>query len=151
MVYLASDHRGYKLKEALKEWLFDSAVEIEDAGAYTYDEGDDYVDFARRAAEKIALRPGIERGIFICGSGHGMDAVANKYKGLRASLCFNPQVAAQSRSHDDSNVLVLAADWLSPEEAKDIVTVWLEKQFSREERHTRRLKKIEEIEEENFK
>ena len=151
MIYVAADHRGFQLREELKKYLDNQGYEIEDVGALTYDETDDYVDFAAAAAEKMAGNPGDNRGIFVCGSGHGMDVVANKFKGLRAALCFNPQVAAQSRSHDDSNVLVLASDWLSPEEAKDIVTVWLGKQFSGEERHMRRLKKIEEIEEKNFK
>lgn len=151
MIYLASDHRGFKLKEELKKYLIEHGFGVEDVGAFAYDKIDDYADFARLASEKIVQNPFVHKGIFLCGSGHGVDIVANKYNGLRAALCFNRQVAAQSREHDDSNVLVLAADWLSTEEAKDIVTVWLGKSFSGEERHVRRLKKIEEIEDKNFK
>lgn len=151
MIYLASDHRGFKLKEELKKYLVEHGFGVEDVGAFVYDKTDDYVDFARVACEKIVQNPSAHRGIFLCGSGHGVDIVANKYKGIRAALCFNRQVAAQSREHDDANVLALAADWVSPEEVKDIVTVWLGKSFSGEERHVRRLNKIGEIEESNFK
>lgn len=151
MIYLAADHRGFKLKEELKQYLIARNFDIEDIGAFSYDKDDDYADFTRIASEKIAENPSAHRGIFLCGSGHGVDIVANKFRGLRAALCFNRQIAAQSREHDDANVLVLAADWLSQEEAKEIVTVWLGKQFSGGERHVRRLKKIGEIEERNFR
>ena len=151
MLYMASDHRGFRLKEELKAYLAEQGYEIEDAGAFSFDAGDDYVDFARLAAEKIAENPAVHLGIFICGSGHGVDIAANKYRGLRAALCWNRQVAAQSRTHDDANVLVLAADWTEAPDAKDIVTVWLGAQFSGEDRHVRRLQKIGEIEEKNFK
>lgn len=151
MIYLAADHRGFKLKEELKKYLLEQGFEVEDIGAFEYRETDDYVDFAVAASEKIAKNSSLHKGIFICGSGHGMNTVAEKHKGLRAALCFNSQVAAQSREHEDTNVLVLASDWLEAPEAKDIVMVWLGKQFSGEERHVRRLKKIEEIEEKNFR
>ncbi|QQG45388.1 MAG: RpiB/LacA/LacB family sugar-phosphate isomerase [Candidatus Sungiibacteriota bacterium] len=151
MIYFAADHRGFKLKEELKKYLVEQGHEVEDVGAFSYDKDDDYVDFAREASEKIAENPSLHKGIFICGSGHGMNMVADKYRSIRAALCFNRQVAAQSREHEDANVLILASDWLESEEAKDIVTVWLGKSFSGEERHIRRLKKIEEIEEHNFR
>ena len=151
MLYLATDHRGFKLKEELKKYLLEQNFEAEDVGAFAYDQDDDYVDFAREASEKIAENPSLHKGIFICGSGHGMDMVANKFKGLRAALVFNREIAAQSREHEDANVLVLASDWLEDMEAKDLVTVWLGKSFNGAERNIRRLKKIEEIEENNFK
>ena len=150
MIYLATDHRGFKLKEELKKYLIDQGFEVEDVGAFEYSKDDDYVDFAAEAAEKIAENPTAHKGILICGSGHGMDMVANKFKGIRAALCFNRQVAAQSRAHEDANVLILASDWLDPSDAKDVVTVWLGKQFSGEDRHVRRLQKIDEIEDKNF-
>lgn len=149
MIYLAADHRGFKLKEELKKYLAEQGHEVEDVGAFAYNQDDDYVDFARAVAEKIAENS-FAKGIMICGSGHGMDMVANKYKGVRAALVFNRQVAAQSREHEDANVLVLASDWLRPEDAKDIVTVWFATQFSGEERHIRRLRKIKELEDQTF-
>jgi len=151
MIYLAADHRGFQLKEEIKKYLLEQKYEVEDVGALNYDKDDDYVDFARAASEKIIQDPAVNKGIFICGSGHGIDIVANKHRGLRAVLCFNADVAKQSREHEDANVLVLASDWLDLEEAKKIVAVWLETKFSGEERHIRRLGKIEEIEEKNFK
>lgn len=151
MIYLAADHRGFLLKEELKKFLLDSGFEIKDAGAFSYDKTDDYVDFSRAAAEEMVKSPEAHRGIFICGSGHGMGIVADKFKGLRAALAFNKDVAIQSREHENANVLILASDWLTAEEAKEITLVWLKTPFSGEERHARRISKIEEIEKQNFK
>lgn len=151
MIYLAADHRGFNLKETLKKYLLEKEYEVEDVGAFEYDKNDDYVDFARIAAEKIAQDPVVNKGIFICGSGHGMDVIANKYKGLYAAWCNTVEAAVQSREHGNSNVLVLGADWLDPEIAQNITLTWLMTFFTGEERHIRRLKKIEEIERQNFK
>lgn len=151
MIYLAADHRGFQLKEELKKYLLEQGFEIEDVGAFAYNKDDDYVDFALAAAQKIAENPALHKGVFICGSGHGMDMVANKFKGIRAALVFNPEVAVQSREHEDANVLILASDWLEPEKAKDLVTIWLGKQFDGAERNIRRLGKVGEIEKKNFK
>lgn len=150
MIYLAADHRGFKLKEELKAFLKESEFHCEDVGAFEYEENDDYVDFAKAAVSKISENISENKGIFICGSGHGMDMVANKYKGIRAVLGFNKAVAAQSREHENANVLILASDWLTLANAKEIVRAWLETSFSNEERHNRRLQKIADIEKENF-
>ena len=173
MIYLAADHRGFKLKEAIKKALIKrgAAVDpvrsqtpqasaspladstsngVEDMGALAYDAADDYVDFAVAAARKIAENPSVHKGIFICGSGHGVDMVANKFRGVRAALCWNTREAEQSRRDDDANVLVLAADACDDAQAKEIVSVWLGTTFSGEDRHIRRLQKVEEIERKNF-
>lgn len=150
MLFLGADHRGFKLKEEIKIYLIKHGHEIEDVGALTYNQDDDYPDFASAVAIKISENPEANRGILICGSGHGIDMVANKFKGVRAALSFNHQVAAQSREHEDANVLVLASDWLTPEGAENIITVWLGKQFDGAERNIRRLGKIREIEKKNF-
>lgn len=151
MIYLAADHRGFQLKEEFKKYLTQQGHEVEDLGAFAYDQADDYPDFAVAVAEKVAENPQANRGILICGSGHGMDMAANKFAGVRAALCFNPQVAVQSREHEDANVLVLASDHLDETEAKDIVLIWLGKQFDGAERNIRRLGKIKELEERNFR
>ena len=151
MIYLAADHRGFQLKEGLKKYLIEKGYEIEDVGAYAYEQGDDYVDFARLAAEKIVQNPTTRRGVFICGSGIGMEIVADKYRGLHAAPAATPEIAKQSREHGNTNVLVLGADYLTPDQAKEIVSAWLATPFSGEARHARRLKKIEEIERQNFK
>ena len=150
MIYFVADHRGFQLKEVLKQMLLDQKYPVEDMGALQYDESDDYVDFAKAAVEKIIDNPGLHKGIFICGSGHGMSMVADKYKGIRSGIGFNRYVAVQSRQHEDANVLVLAADWVKEKEACDIVSDWLGAEFAGEERHIRRLGKISEIEKGNF-
>ena len=151
MIYLAADHRGFRLKEAIKRLLIEREIGVEDVGDFSYDEGDDYVDFAAAASAKIAENLAEHKGIFICGSGQGMDMVANKHRGIRAALCWNAQVAKQSREHEDANVLVLPADWMDEMQAREIIDLWLATPFSGEDRHIRRLKKIEEIEKKNFK
>lgn len=151
MIYLAADHRGFKLKEDLKKHLVDGGYDVEDVGSFVYDKDDDYVDFATIASEKIMNDPVRHRGVFVCGSGHGMDIVANKYKGLFAARCGDIECAIQSREHGNSNVLTLGANTIDVDTAKKIVDVWLKAGFSEEERHVRRLQKIKKIEEKNFK
>lgn len=151
MIYLAADHRGFKLKEELKKFLIDSGFEVKDAGAFQYDKSDDYVDFAASASEGLLGGSKGDKGIFICGSGHGVGIVADKFKGLRSALAFNKEVAIQSREHDDANVLIFAADWVTSQMAREIALIWLKTAFSGEERHARRLGKIKDIEQQNFK
>lgn len=152
MTYLAADHRGFQLKEVLKRFLSEELhLPLIDVGAHEEDMYDDYVDFAKSALEEIVKDPVSHKGIFVCGSGHGMDMAANKYKGIRAALGFNTDVARQSREHENSNVLVLASDWIKEDEAKKIVEIWLASEFSGVERHIRRIDKISAIEEKNFK
>lgn len=150
-IFLGADHRGFDLKEKLKEWLKDKGYSVEDLGAYRPDPNDDYPDFAYAVALKVAEEPGTNRGILLCGSGAGMDVAANKVAGVRATVAWNTESAGHIRSHDDVNVISIAADWILPEDAREIVRMFLETPFSGEERHVRRLKKIREIEEENFK
>lgn len=151
MIYLAADHRGFLLKEELKKFLIDSGFEVKDAGAFQYDKDDDYVDFAASASERLRGGGEGDRGIFICGSGHGVGIVADKFKGLRSALAFSKEAAIQSREHDDANVLIFAADWVTFEAAREIALIWLKTPFSGEERHARRLRKIKDIERQNFK
>lgn len=150
-IILAADHRGYGLKEKLKQSLAAEGRLVEDIGAFTPDPTDDYVDFARLAAGRIAVAPTTRVGIFICGTGIGMDIVANKYRGLRAALVHDRETAIQSREHGDANVLILAADALDEAKARELVAAFLDTPFSSEERHVRRLSKIREIEESNFR
>jgi len=151
MIYLASDHRGFLLKEEIKRFLLGVGADIKDMGPDQFVPTDDYADYAEAVCNKIVKNPAMDKGILICGSGHGMDMVANKYKGIRAALVFNEKVAIQSREHEDANILVLASDWIKAHEAKVIIKAWLETKFSGEERNVRRIKKIGEIEKKNFK
>jgi len=150
MIYLGADHRGFALKETVKAWLLETGYEVNDVGAHELDVTDDYPDFAEMAMEKLSKSLDHQKAILICGSGHGMDMIANKYKGVRAALCFNLNVAKQSREHEDANVLVLPSDWLKEHDALEIVKAWLEMEFGSAERNVRRLEKMSEVEGRNF-
>ena len=147
LIFIGADHRGFQLKESLKSFLKDGGYEAVDVGNHEYVEGDDYPDFVSLAARKVSLDPENSRGVVICGSGVGVDIVANKYENVRSALASNPEQAIASRNDDDANVLALASDFLTEGEAKNILTVWLQTDFSEEERHRRRLEKIKKIEE----
>lgn len=151
MIYIVSDHRGFLLKEEIKRFLEGVGADVKDLGPEQLVADDDYSDYAAKVCDKVAKNPAADKGILICGSGHGMDMVANKYKSIRAALGFNEKVAIQSREHEDANVLVFASDWIKPHDAKAIVKTWIETKFTGEERNVRRLKKIAEIEKKNFK
>ena len=147
-LFLGSDHAGFQLKEEIKKFLDKLRIEHEDLGASS-DEPSDYPDIAYELAKKVAAAD--SRGILMCGTGIGESIVANKVKGIRAANCFNEYTAQKSREHNNSNILCLGARVLSAEEAKTIVKAWIETDFSNEERHRRRLGKIEKIELKGFR
>ncbi len=146
MIYIGADHRGYKLKEALKIYLKELNYAWEDSGAKELIPDDDYPDYTLVVAKKVAENPDENRGILICGSGVGVDIVANKIRNIRSALCFDVKQAQMSRNDDNANVLSLSADFISESLAKEIVKIWLETPFSGLEHHTRRIEKIKEIE-----
>ena len=143
MIYIGADHRGYNLKEKIKNWLSERGFDYEDVGAFGLNENDDFTDFAKKVAEKIGDS---DKGIVICGSGVGVDEVANKFKGVRSGLAINEEQIRVARNDDNINVLALAADYTSEEDAKKIVSVFLETEFSGEEKHARRIKEIDKLE-----
>lgn len=147
MIYIGSDHRGFDLKERIKKRLIDEGFKVVDLGNDHFDPQDDYVDFAHKVAE-ATVSDAQNRGILLCGSGAGVDMVANKIAGIRSALVDDVPRAIQAREHEDANVLALPADILDEEKAVEIVKAFLETDFSDEERHIRRLKKMEEVEEE---
>lgn len=147
-IYLGSDHRGYHLKEKIAQWLFEMRYEFVDLGAARFDPKDDYTKYAEEVALLVRDNPDA-RGVLLCGSGVGVDVMANKFDGIRASIGKSvPQVAA-GRRDDDMNVLVLAADYTSEKEAKAMLIAFLETKFSGKARHERRLEEIERIEANN--
>lgn len=145
IIYLGADHGGFELKEKLKSFLTEKGYVVEDCGAHSYDKDDDYPDFAKVVAEKVAAGPD-RLGILICRSGAGVDIVANKVKGILSALIFTAEQAKMVREHEGANVLTLASDFTSEETAKSIVVMWLETPFSGAERHLRRLEKIRALE-----
>lgn len=150
-IYLGADHRGFELKETLKQWLAAKGYDVHDLGAHRLEPSDDYTDFAIAVAVRVQQNPREDRGILLCGSGVGMDVVANKHRGIRAALAHDEHEAVQSREHGDSNVLVLGTDDLDAARVEELVMRFLTTPFSEEERHVRRLRKITEVEEKNFK
>lgn len=147
-IYFASDHAGFALKQALVVYVRDElGFEVSDCGAPILDENDDYPDWIGLAARAVSLNPREGRAIVLGGSGQGEAIVANKYAGVRAALYYgnNLDIVRLSREHNDANVLSLGGRFLSIEEAKEAVRVWLATPFSGDERHVRRLQKIETI------
>lgn len=144
-VYLAADHAGLELKDKIKTYLAEAGYEAVDCGAFEYDKDDDYPDFVAGAAERVVKDNG-STGIVIGKSGAGEAIVANKIKGIRAVLGFNRENVLLSRTHNSANVLALGSAFVSDEEAKELVSLFLETPFSEEERHKRRIEKITRIE-----
>ena len=144
-IYIGADHRGFKLKEILKIFLKENGYDVVDFGNSNYDENDDYPDFILPVAKKVAESPEQNRGIVLGGSGQGEAMAANRIKGVRAAVIYsyNEDIIKLSREHNDANVLSLGASFLNEEQAKKAVKLWLETPFSGEERHIKRIKKIE--------
>jgi len=140
-VAIGSDHAGFKAKEIIKGYLKRKKIEFKDFGT-TSEESVDYPDFGYAVARAVAQGE-FDRGILICGSGVGMTIVANKVNGIRAVLAHDSYTAKQSRQHGDCNVLCLAGKKLTKAKLNKIVDVWLKTEFSGEERHLRRIRKIE--------
>lgn len=146
LIYIGADHRGFNLKESLKQYLKNSGYTVSDAGNLSFAPDDDYPDFASIVAEKISMDPDGSKGIVICGSGVGADIVVNRFPRVRASLAMNADQAYLSRSDNNANILVLAADFVDDYTAKTILATWLQTPFSGEQRHARRIAKIRDIE-----
>ncbi|MEK7066213.1 MAG: RpiB/LacA/LacB family sugar-phosphate isomerase [Patescibacteria group bacterium] len=146
-IYIASDHAGFELKEKLINFLEELGYMIEDMGAYTYDIGDDYPEFISRAAEEVSKDPLNSIGIVLGGSGEGEAMVADKYPHVRAAIYYGGplSIVKLSREHNDSNIISLGARFITEDQAKEAIKLWLETPFSEDERHVRRIKEIEEL------
>lgn len=140
-IYIGADHAGFKLKLEVKKLLASLKIPLEDFSP-VFKEGDDYPDYATLVASAVFVNKA--KGILICGSGIGMDIVANKFPGIRAALCINKDQARMSREAEDSNILILS-QWFTEDNLKDILDAWLNSEFEGG-RHRRRLDKIEDIE-----
>jgi len=144
-IAIASDHAGFELKGKLVPFLQNLGHEVEDFGAHELDPTDDYPDFVAPAAKAVSDGKA-DRGIVLGWSGQGEAMAANRIKGIRAAVVYHSggqNVARLSREHNDSNVLSLGAKFLDEDVAKEIVGVWLETEFSGDERHVRRHKKMD--------
>lgn len=150
MIYIASDHAGFELKNQLIDFLRSKGLEVEDCGPSSYNKDDDYPDFiypcAVRVGEAIGLHPDI-RGIVIGFSGQGEAIVANKVKGIRTTVYYggNLEIIKLGRQHNNANVLSLGAGFLSVDAAKAAVDLWLATEFEGG-RHQHRIDKISKLE-----
>ena len=144
-IAIGADHGGYDLKSELVKFLKGLRHEVHDVGAHTLEPTDDYPDFAKAVAHRVANGEA-DRGIMVCGSGVGASVVSNKVRGVRASVCHDTYSARQGVEHDDMNVLCLGARIVGGELAKELVRVFVSARFSGEERHRRRLAKVLEME-----
>lgn len=140
-IYIASDHGGFALKQMYVEILTKAGFDVQDYGPKTLTQDDDYPDFIVPMIinmQKDKTAP----GIVICRNGVGVSIAANKFKGIRAGLCFNPKHVSSARNDDNINVLAIPADYISKEVAVEILHEWLNTPFSNDKRHIRRIDKI---------
>ena len=139
-ILIASDHAGFQLKEALERALATMGFDVQDLGTDST-ESTDYADYAHPLAQQVS-HGDVKRGVLLCGTGLGMSYTANRYPHVRAAVAWNPEIAKLAREHNDSNVLVVPARFVSEEQGVAILKTWLETPFEGG-RHTRRVEKIE--------
>ena len=147
-IFLGSDHRGFLLKEKIAKWLYEMKREFQDLGADNLNPHDDYTKYAEEVASLVAKTEN-SRGVLLCGSGVGVDVIANKFDGIRASIGKNVLQVKAGRKDDDMNILVIAADFTLEKEAKGMLIAFLETKYDDNARHERRLEEITRLEENN--
>jgi len=141
MIAIGCDHGGFDLKQEIMDYLKENSIDYKDFGTYTSDSVD-YPDYAS-AVTKAVLDGTCEKGILICGTGIGISISANKHPGIRCALCHDCFSAEATRLHNDANVLALGGRVVGPGHALKIVDIFLSTPFSNDERHKRRIHKIE--------
>lgn len=159
-ILFASDHAGFALKEILVTYVRGLGYTVQDFGASSYKEDDDYPDYVAQAAELVSNNPEELRAIVLGGSGQGEAMMANRFPHVRAAVFYGdkkpigghdvPDIVSLSREHNDANILSLGARFLSLEEAQAAIKKWLETPFLGDERHARRIKKIEDFSNPSF-
>ena len=145
IIYLATDHAGFAHKEAIKSWLISEGRTVVDVGASHYDEGDDFPDFIKLAAQKVSRDPQGSAAIIFGGSGQGEAMAANRFASVRATVYYGgqPAIIALSREHNDANVLSIGARFVSIDEAKGVIWEWLHTANGIDEKYHRRNVKID--------
>jgi len=144
-VILATDHAGFRLKEKIKFFLVKSGYQIVDIGAHKLNKNDDYPIYMAAAATAVQKNPKSIRAIIFGGSGQGEAMVVNRFRGIRAAVFYGgPQkIITLSREHNNANILSLGARFVSEKEAKKVITLWLNTNFTNTLRHKRRIDQIE--------
>lgn len=152
MIYLGSDHAGYALKERIKAYLSEHSIEYVDFGTDSADQPADFPHYGFAVAEAVVgdRDSGVDAlGVLCCGSGIGMDIAANKVRGARAALALNAYMGAQSREHDDANIIVLPGRIIDADQAIDIFEHFLHARFDGNANHARRVQAIIDYEQKN--
>lgn len=139
IIPIGADHAGFILKGKIINFLETHGYQVKDFGCFS-EESIDYPDYAHPVAEMVEQNAGM-LGILICGSGNGINMTANKHKGIRSALCWNDEIAALARQHNDANIVALPARFISDEVALDIVKIFLGTEFEGG-RHQKRIDKI---------
>lgn len=156
-IYIGSDHAGFGFKEKLIPYLKELGHEVEDKGAFEYNEEDDYPDFIIPVAREVSMHPSEVRGVILGGSGQGEAMAANKFKNIRATVYYGPgqcvvkdeheSIIQISRADNDSNILSLGARFITETEMQEVVKEWLNTPFKNTEKYKRRIAKMERIHE----
>ena len=144
-IYIGADHNGFEFKQHIADFLRKSGHEVIDEGDAKQDPEDDFPQFAGRVVAQLLADKDDAKGILICGSGQGMCMAANRFKGIRASLCWNLEEAHAARNDDDSNVLCLSARSMKLSDVEAITTTWLATPFAGADRFRRRIKELDEL------
>ncbi|MBI4155863.1 MAG: RpiB/LacA/LacB family sugar-phosphate isomerase [Candidatus Zambryskibacteria bacterium] len=147
-IYIGSDHAGFEMKRELEVFLSERGYEVSDCGPKSYDPQDDYPDYVSVVAKNVSQNVSKDLksfGIVIGKSGQGEAMVANRFPNVRCAIFYggSKHVLTLSREHNDANMLSLGTQFITTKEAKEAVLLWLNTKFSGEERHVRRIKKIE--------
>ena len=145
-IFIGADYKGFEKKNELVKFLTATNYNVTDVGAYSYNEGDDFNDPAIAVARAVRRELGAAKGILICGSGHGVTIQANRFKGIRATLCDSVESAISASQHDDANVLCLSSNRTSQKLMEEITTTFLTTKFEPLERRVRRMNRMDERE-----
>ena len=143
IIALGTDHAGFDLKEVVKKFLEENNYEVKDFGAYEYDSADDYPDFINPTAEFVS-KNNDAMGIIFGGSGQGEAMAANRYKGVRAAVFYGrpDKIVSLSRQHNNANILSLGSRFIEPEDAINVIKLWLSTEFEGG-RHQKRIEKLD--------
>ncbi len=146
-ILLATDHAGFEIKEEIKIILKKNNLEFEDYGALKYNKTDDYPDFISKVSKKISENPDEFLGIILGGSGQGEAIVANRFSNIRAIVYYGGSydILTLSKEHNNANILSLGARFIKKKDLEKIILIWIQTKFTNENRHLRRIKKIEKL------
>ena len=146
-ILLASDHAGYELKNKIVTFLKDEGFEVEDMGAHTFMQDDNYPEIMVPTAMRVLRDPENTRAIIFGKSGQGEAMVSNRFPGIRAAVYYgqNPEIIRLSREHNDANILSIGAGFVTEDEAKVAIQLWISTPFSGDERHVKRIDQMDNI------